>query len=135
MDIQYSNLIHPIFLRLKEKMLLPKGFQYKGRQSEIEAVYEFTKKDAALNIFEFLTSPLDAFLRNSLTHYNYYFSENGEELVYYSYYKDELDLRRMVIKDFELKIIHLLIHRNISIVLIARKLAKELDIEWKRRYE
>lgn len=132
-DIQYNNLINPIFKQLKEKKLLPKGFQYKGRQSEIDAVFKFTSKNKDLDIFDFLTSPLDAFLRNSLVHYNYYFVKEGEELVYYNIYKGKLDLRRISTKDFELNVIHLLIHRNISTVRIAKKLAVEMGIEWIRR--
>jgi len=131
-DIQYNNLIHPIYIGLKEKKLLPDGLKSTGRQLEIDAISEYTKNNS-LDIFEFLTSPLDAFLRNSLVHYNYYFVKNGEELVYYNEYKGKLDIRRLSTKDFELKVIHLIIHRNISIVRIAQKLSKELGVDWKRR--
>lgn len=132
-EIQFANLIDPIFKHLESKKLLPEVFEYEGRQSKIDAVREFVKQEDGLEIFDFLTNPLDAHLRNSLVHYNYYFVKNGEELVYYNYYKRKLTINRISTEDFESKVMHLLIHRNIFTVRIAQKLCEELGIEWIRR--
>lgn len=134
-EIQYANLIDLIYKHLKSKNLLPEEFHYEGRQSKIDAVREFVKQDEELKIFNFLTEPLDAHLRNSLVHYNYYFVNNGEELVYYNIYKGELVIKRMSTEDFESKVMYLLIHRNIFTVRIAQKLCKEIGIQWIRREE
>jgi len=130
-EAQYSNFISPIFKKLQENNHLPKSIKdYRSRQSEIDAVYDFAKNEIELKILDFLIGPLDANLRNSLVHYNYYFDKNGRELVYYN---RNYRIFRMPINDFALKVYHLLIHRNIFMVRIAQKLSKELGIGWKRR--
>ena len=87
-----------------------------------------------LNSFNLLLKPLNATLRNSLVHYNYFFDKNGKELVYYRIINGKSKISRISIDSFANKVFLLLVLRNIFTVRIAKKLSKELGIEWKRRY-
>ena len=132
-EIQYSNFIKPIYDHLKRKKILPIGPFRRGRQGIIDAVYLFTQTKEDFKSFDFFIEPLDANLRNSLVHYNYFFEKDGKTLVYYNTYAEGLDIKKIPVKEFELKVLHLLIHKLIFNVRIAHKLSEELGTKWIRR--
>lgn len=135
-EFQYGNLIKPIFTKIKDQGRLPRRYRNRSKfnyQTQIDVVREFARNSLNSDIFDFLTDSLDARLRNSLVHYNYYFDKNGLELVYYNKYRGTIRIERLPIKDFELKVFRLLAHRNIATVRIAKKFSQELGLEWKKR--
>jgi len=136
-EIQYSNLIKPIFDKLKQQDILPvkyKKMKKHSYQAQIDAVRDYTENKMKLKSFNLLTKPLDATLRNSLVHYNYFFDKNGDELVYYRIFNGKTKIDRISIDSFANKVFLLLVLRNIFTVRIAKKLSKELGIKWKRRF-
>ena len=136
-EIQYSNLVKPVFEKLKQQKLLPKKYNKMRKhsyQSQIDGVRGYAEKKMKLNSFNLLLEPLNATLRNSLVHYNYFFDKNGKELVYYRIINGKSKISRISIDSFANKVFLLLVLRNIFTVRIAKKLSKELGIEWKRRY-
>jgi len=129
-EIQFNTFINPVFKKLEKQNLLSKCFKYKGRQSEIDAVSKYLEENDNLKSFNFFTQPLNAKLRNSLVHCNYFFDKDGEELFYYDRRRKKAKINIITTKDLELKTLYLIIQRLIFTVRMSQKLAEELGIEW-----
>jgi len=129
-EVQYNTLVNAIYLKLKEQNLLLQDFVRTGRQSEINAISEYMSNNDDIASLTFLFEPLDASLRNSLVHLDYFFDKTGEELIIYDKRKKHMNYQIISSRDFELSVLRLVINRMFLFIIIAKKLGEEIGIEW-----
>ena len=121
-ETQYALFIEPVYSSLEKKNFVPKRQPSKGRQFLIDNLKDFFEKDDELKLLCPIMDFLDAHVRNSIVHLDYYIDEEENRLYYFNrrYYPDPLFIDMSVLGKI---IIMLYFARIVICLLICRKMA------------
>jgi len=120
-ETQFALLVKPVYENLLEKQLVPEKPKNKGNSFYIKSLKDYFEKDVKLKLLSPIMDFLDADLRNSIVHLDYYIDEEEDRLYYYDK-RNRPDPSFIEISELGKKVIMLYFVRILTGILICRKM-------------
>lgn len=120
-ETQFALLVKPVYENLLEKQLVPEKPKNKGNSFYIKSLKDYFERDVKLKLLSPIMDFLDADLRNSIVHLDYYIDEE-EDCLYYYDRRNRPDPSFIEISELGKKIIMLYFVRILTCILICKKM-------------